>query len=294
MTPDQFPILLSTAKSPEYFARAIRDVAEGLADGKIRNTVLQDAKHTLSRVVDNAWKKTVSEPFFYSGEWKNQPLDVQDLSDSITIMGLHDVISTSKKVGRSKAQGPAVDAMRAYVAEVLPLAMAVASLKDKIVKGRAPSTGPSKPVNPNKIVKTCPCCFRQIAVTGGRMVHHGYERPGSGYQTASCPGIKFPPLQISTEGLEWLIGAIQGKLAATKEAYRTRGDLEFILVPTRTRPVQIVKVEKGTSDWSREFRHHVAGLEMEMRMYPRELESLGKELEKWKQWHLDAATAVAA
>ena len=68
--------------------------------------------------------------------------------------------------------------VRSFAAEALPLAEAVVSLKDKVVKGRAPSTGPAKPVNPNKIVKTCPCCFRQIAVTDGTMAHHGYQRPG--------------------------------------------------------------------------------------------------------------------
>jgi Resolvase, N terminal domain len=57
----------------------------------------------------------------------------------------------------------------------------------------------------NKVVGICPCCFREIAVQRGLMVHHGYERH-TGYHTSSCEAaFRFKPLEVSGEGLQWLL-----------------------------------------------------------------------------------------
>ena len=57
----------------------------------------------------------------------------------------------------------------------------------------------------NKVVGICPCCFREIAVRRGLMVHHGYERQ-TGYHTSSCEAaLRFKPLEVSREGLQWLL-----------------------------------------------------------------------------------------
>jgi hypothetical protein len=55
---------------------------------------------------------------------------------------------------------------------------------------------------------TCQCCGRQIeAHIGGKIAHHGYQRPqrGSGRQTPSCLGARFAPFQVSRDRLGWMI-----------------------------------------------------------------------------------------
>lgn len=216
---EKFPLLRAAARSPSRFEVAVERVLAGIEAGSIRNVDYQDVKYEVGQAAADAWNNHVASPFFHGGKWEKLPLDVNELYDSIMILSLHDVIATAKKVARSKAQGPVVDAMRAVCAEALPLAEAVASLKGKVVKGRAPSAGPSKPVNPNKVVKTCPVCFRAIAVVGGTMAHHGYTRPEMGWQTASCQGIRFKPLEVSSEGLQWLIAALRERLGMREQAY---------------------------------------------------------------------------
>lgn len=282
MTPDQFPILRSIQSTPARFDAAVEQVVAGVESGAIRNVVLQDVKFTLSRIVDEAWKKLVSEPHFYAGKWQEQPEDVQALYDSISIMGLHDVIAASKKVAKSAATGPAADAMRAYCAEVLPLSQAVASLKDKVVKGRAPSTGPAKPENPNKLVKTCPVCFRRIAVLRGTMAHHGYQRPGQGWQTASCPGIRFKPLEVSSEGLEWLIATLRERLAGLKNSHANQATHPEFLIAKRTYNGKAEKITRDDPLWPRLFARHIAEIESEMESLERELPTLDKMLADWK------------
>ena len=53
--------------------------------------------------------------------------------------------------------------------------------------------------------KTCQCCARQIFAEVGTIAHHGYERPGHGYQTASCMGAKFLPFEASRDRLGEMI-----------------------------------------------------------------------------------------
>lgn len=279
---EKFPILRAAARSPSRFEIAVERLRAGIEAGSIRNVDYRDVKYEVGQAAADAWNNHVASPFFHGGKWEGLPRDVNELYDSIMILSLHDVISTAKKVARSKATGSAVDAMRAFCAEALPLAEAVASLKDKVVKGRAPSAGPSKPVNPNKVVKTCPVCFRAIAVVGGTMAHHGYTRPEMGWQTASCQGIRFRPLEVSSEGLQWLIAALRERLEARKQAYAKRATHPEFLMTRQGRNGAAVKVMRDDPLWPQLFARHVAELRSEIAAIEHDLPRLDKKLTDWK------------
>lgn len=287
MTPEQFPLLQAGARNSERFAEAIEVITVGVEAGAIRNTVLNDAKFVLSNAASNGWSYHVADPFFHARRFEAQPKEVQDLYWDISISNLHEVLATNRKLLKNTAQGPAVDAMRAFVAEVLPLAEAVADLKSKIVKGRAPSTAPSAPVNPNKVIKTCACCFRPIAVQSRTMAHHGYQRPGTGWQTSSCPGIRFRPLEASNEGLVWLIGAMRNRLDFAEKAYKHRDEKTSLSrVVGRAKKVEWTK---DSPEWAQEFRRFVRDLEAEISSIKYTLENLDKRLSEWKPESQDQA-----
>jgi len=54
----------------------------------------------------------------------------------------------------------------------------------------------------------CQCCGRQIEAKRGNIAHHGYQRPGQGWQTSSCIGAMFPPFQVSRDRLGYLIDQV--------------------------------------------------------------------------------------
>jgi len=56
---------------------------------------------------------------------------------------------------------------------------------------------------------TCQCCGRQIFAQTGTIAHHGYERPGYGWQTASCMGAKYLPFEVDRARLADLIVSLQ-------------------------------------------------------------------------------------
>lgn len=282
MTPSQFPLLRSAAPSPENLAhldQAIEAIAEGVRTAAIRNVTWVEAKERISRAVYSAWSVRVQDRLWDArrGERSEEVSAAEEeLYDSLTVFGLHDVLAANRRVEKSAVQGNFASGMRAFLAEVLPLAEAAASLKSKVVKGRVPSA--PKPVNPNKVVKTCPCCFRAIAVVAERMAHHGYTRPRFGWQTASCAGVRFRPLEVSNEGLVWLIGQLQSQLAATQANYVTLGDRQSITV---LKGKKLVEVAKGQSGWRVEFNKLKAELESDIRFLIRELGKLQTVLAAW-------------
>jgi hypothetical protein len=63
----------------------------------------------------------------------------------------------------------------------------------------------------------CQCCGRAILAKQGSIAHHGYERPGHGWQTSSCMGAKELPFEVSREALGRMIGFLRDRLARAEE-----------------------------------------------------------------------------
>lgn len=56
-----------------------------------------------------------------------------------------------------------------------------------------------------RLSMTCQCCGRRILANTGVIAHHGYERPGEGWQTASCMGARELPYEADRTVLGRLI-----------------------------------------------------------------------------------------
>lgn len=64
----------------------------------------------------------------------------------------------------------------------------------------------------------CQCCARPILAKGGLIAHHGYERPGTGWQTSSCPGARKDPWEVSRAALGRMIEGIKNTIEALKKS----------------------------------------------------------------------------
>ncbi len=224
---DKFPGLAQAAKTfdekrgtryQQHLLTALNALNEGMETRNIRNVVYNDVKHTLGTLLSKHYSDDVRDKMrARESEWN---IDTRKIMSSILMSSLTDVKSATNKLNKIKQSGLNFDELHTFIKTHSPLVEAVDFLKGHIVKGRAPSAAPAEPVNPNKVVKTCPCCFRQIAVRNDKMVHHGFERPGYGYQTQSCWGIRFAPLETSLEGLSWLIDLKTERLADRRDSLK--------------------------------------------------------------------------
>lgn len=114
------------------------------------------------------------------------------------------------------------------------------------------------------------------------MAHHGYKRPGHGWQTASCPGIRFKPLEVSSEGLEWLITTLRERLTNLNLAVANQEFQPNYLMAKRTRNGPVETITRDDPLWPRLFVRHLAELESEITTIEHELPMLDKKLADWK------------
>ncbi len=94
---------------------------------------------------------------------------------------------------------------------------------------------------------TCQCCGRKILAEKGRIAHHGYNRPGHGYQTPSCVGAKRLPFEVDRAALMDLLDGLT--LYKHRLLERIKGIRDELL------PVAFSYVDFSAPREGRSFRH---------------------------------------
>ncbi|WP_156478049.1 hypothetical protein [Acetobacter malorum] len=210
------------------------------------------------------------------------------------VSGLHGLLSLRKKIAKAEkadlagtAYQPFIDAADRFERELIGLAGTVRDLKGKVVKGRAPRPEPV-PTNPDQVRGTCPCCFSIQAIRSGTMVHHGYQRPGDGFQTASCPGIKYKPFERSPDGTQAMIDSLTARIEKDTATLAERG--EWVAI-TNMQSVRIsaehpngfkmVTFKPGDKGWDRAVEGRVFELEQALLTAKRNLEFFEERKAAW-------------
>ena len=283
MTPDDFPLFmqaLGTLGRPrriEMVQHAIVTLADGLAADSIRNVSLNDAKDTLNRSLGEAFDT-------YSAVYSDQEPIVQE-GLWVKPYSMHEVPSGIKKleaVMKKGADHPVLTQRLALLREVMPLNSALATLKTKVVKGRAPKAESDQPPpNPDKVVGTCGWCQRKIAVDGGgQMVLHGYERPGTGETVGRCPATsRYRALEISDEALRARLAWSKTMLERAEHALEKLPQATTLPHPWTMRR-EVVKPDDKL--WARAMEVAKHQLERQVRDYKHDIKALGKAIAEWK------------
>lgn len=98
-------------------------------------------------------------------------------------------------------------------------------------RGELPKVKTAKQIEREADCMTCQCCGRGIFAQTGTIAHHGYERPGTGWQTASCMGAKHLPFEVSRDRLGDLIERLKQDIAAAhkhrKEVIEEKTQIPF-------------------------------------------------------------------
>lgn len=70
----------------------------------------------------------------------------------------------------------------------------------------------------DKPTSHCQICERAILANTGVIAHHGYKRPGSGWQTRSCFGARYRPYEVACDALPPAIESCE-RYIAQREAF---------------------------------------------------------------------------
>lgn len=83
-----------------------------------------------------------------------------------------------------------------------------------------------------RYIGQCQVCEGDFKLLGGRLVHHGYKRPGYGEIVGDCPGVHEPPYEVSCELVKVLLAKHEPELAAAKD-YLVEVLKEYRQLPSR-------------------------------------------------------------
>jgi hypothetical protein len=263
------------------FDAALLTLRDAMEQGTIRKTDLDTLKSVFNMSCEATWEK------HYVDAYLSQSREVRDASPYAKeeedlyyknkgFTNMNGIIKNySKLATKSELIGYAIR----IASEYAPLKDIMDHLKTNVTKGRIPSAV-AKPVNPNQVRGTCGWCLRDIAVDKtGLMSHHGFTRPGVGYQTQSCSGVKYKNLEVSLDGLKARIKATEQE----KEKLESRlQDLPKVITLNIRKPGSrdVVVIGKEDPNWNRAYQTTKVNLESELRGITSELASLEKELTK--------------
>jgi hypothetical protein len=275
--------------SRERAERALRIVFQAVEQGSIFNVDFQSVKYSLNSAAEHAWKAATDH--FWVGKAGKLDADAKTnealnaLHWACLLSGARDAIAISKKLAKVKVQHPMVDAMRAVVSRVLPVALVLEDLKSKVVKGRKPN--PEAQARKAALAAnamptaTCACCFHEQAVLPNGNIHdHGYQIPRQWNKTASCYGRQFRPLEVSDDGLKFMVkllkmtvanleGAVERARTSTSITRRSYSGNEVTYTPT-------------SKEWAQVLAGAIAEAEQELRSAQSDLKTFKKALADWK------------
>lgn len=226
-SPADFPVLLEGVSiesrfgrsNPIKFAKTLEALDSAEADVVVTNNEFQALKYGLNNALEHAFGTLIGDRYLYAGKSQNLPPTVDELIHEVSYPASHILAGKLKKVEKfqakvAKGQAPdheVLGKLYAFYAEAAPLGTRVTVLKDKIGK-RKPAPTKTSIARDERDAKamTCQCCGRGILAETGLIAHHGYQRPGDGYQTASCFGALALPFEVSRARLADYIISLKG------------------------------------------------------------------------------------
>ncbi len=149
-------------------------------------------------------------------------------------------------------------------------------------------------------ITNCQICGRYIKSAKGLIAHHGYKRPGQGWQSASCYGARHVPYEVGHDAIDLAIRSTKTQIAGTTEYLaKIRKDPPEKLIwvqkrdcwsrPTYTDvakpadfdPVKTYKTYRR-GDYVTLYHENVANNERDLREMKEFLKYLDERLSAWK------------
>jgi hypothetical protein len=190
----------------EKLAAAVDKLEAGVAASLVRNSDFTKAKETINWCVETAAKaflETGPQTEHRYLRWWNRAYDANALIAGFDVHNLPSILR------RARDDSGLTEYADFIETALMPLHALLQATKPLVVK-RGEAGHPPPPKTPAQLAReaaqmTCQCCGGLYLANLGTVAHHGYRRPGDGWQTASCAGAKELPFEVSRDCLGNLI-----------------------------------------------------------------------------------------
>lgn len=149
---------------------------------------------------------------------------------------------------------------------------------------------------------TCPCCFGNFKLvprtkrgkdkTMPGMVLHGYQRPGTGYIHGNCFGQDWPPFELSPEGTEAFLVALEKSLADL-EGFHKRllaGEVDTFYDISGRKVFK--RSEMDPRDWARKLESEIKMTESQLHAMKMDIKNLKQMVADWKPMPLPTEGSI--
>lgn len=272
------------ARYHKLFTSAVETLNKGLAEQKIWNVEINDAKYSLSNGIDRALEVICARHRSNrSADYQYEPW-MHDFSS---------YCSPNQAAGRIKRltkNAPKTQVIADYIVALGEVAMiwhAIVALKPFIVKGRRPNENKTEAQIAAELSNTGVCAIRnrRQKLEEGRMVHHGYKMSDynhSGYRIGKCFGVDYLCYELSNEANV----AYKPVLAAQLKRYRVAlKELKSgtVLTLTVKREKGNLVLEKGTREFDQELNNQIWTVESYIRYTKSDIKANDAKISGWKR-----------
>lgn len=276
----------------EKTKRALSILLPAYNSGSIFNSEFQQWKTIVDRSFEEAYSALVrtDHTTYWEPDGETVSTRGQISKEMGRASGIRSSIALTKQAAKLKFDHPLVGEVKKLLAVCVPIAQIFEKLKTMVVKGKKPPSpeqvAKKQAQLAKKTVKTCGCCFRPIAVLpNGKIADHGYTIPHPGLKGGSCPGRKFQPLEVSSDGLKFMVQLHQGWIENIEELLKKAPTLTSVPKDSFSKKSEVVK--KGEPDWDKAYKSYVVGLENDSERYSSQLKMYQKKLADWKPAKVD-------
>lgn len=225
MQPTDFPIIRAaiSQRRAAQLDTALANVKAFAEEGVLIKAEWNEIKDTFSRAIAETWD-AFKKANYYSRKTNDE---TTKLYWALLSPYPHTLAGYLKKAQAAKNIEPVIlrDFPIEFFTEALPLNAMLVALKPLI--GKRPPKKTKVEFEREGKERTCQICGRGILAEGGTIAHHGYRRPGDGYQSPSCPGALKLPFEIDRAVLGEHIVNLKDWLQRSK-AYRAQVEAETV------------------------------------------------------------------
>ncbi len=130
----------------------------------------------------------------------------------------------------------------------------------------------------------CQYCNGIFKLHAGKLVHHGYKRPGTGEIEGDCRGVKLLPYEVSCEDTKRFQGEVRARLYGEQEYLRKlqAGEVTEIIEISFWEKKTITH-KKGDERWSLILQNRIDHQKSVVRLVQLEHERLTAMVDGWKK-----------
>lgn len=131
----------------------------------------------------------------------------------------------------------------------------------------------------------CQICGRSIGIKAGVIAHHGYERPGHGWQTSSCFGARRLPYEKDRGAIAEYIEILKSdvpRLTAVVDRLESPDFNENLIVSRKHyRSVVTDTLEPGSRKWEAARQAQITNTKQRLAAIPEEIAYFEKRYADW-------------